>query len=191
MRGGGAPVLPMWPPPLNAGGFGYVSQGINNTGSTVNPANGLATYTPLAVTNPAGATIHKINVATVTTAGSAGAVCRLGIYKDDGTGNPGKLVLDAGTVDVTTTTGTKSITLGSDITLQPGLYWLCAAPQGGATTQATYKSFNTAGQITPTDVSGGSVQYGLRATGITGALADSPTIAGGTAAPYLASVTTT
>lgn len=58
---------------------------------------------------------------------------RMGIYSDSATrpGYPGALVLDAGTVD-TTTTGVKEITISQ--ALSPGLYWLAGVAQGGAPT---------------------------------------------------------
>jgi len=67
-----------------------------------------------------------INVTTV----AAGATARLGIYADAGTTYPGSLVLDAGTVDVSTT-GMKTITISQQLT--PGLYWLVVW-SGGAPT---------------------------------------------------------
>jgi hypothetical protein len=70
----------------------------------------------------------------VTTPGSAASgtpVVRLGIYKDDGSGAfPGSLLLDAGTVDVSTK-GEKVIG-GLNVTLEPGTYWLAAVPQNCA-----------------------------------------------------------
>jgi len=63
----------------------------------------------------------------VTTAGSVGSLIRLGIYNTDSGGFPSTLVLDAGTVD-STTTGVKSITITQ--TLAPGLYCLVACAQG-------------------------------------------------------------
>lgn len=68
----------------------------------------------------------------VTTAVAATAV-RLGIYSDSVTrpGYPGALVLDAGTVD-STSTGVKEITISQ--ALSPGVYWLVGVAQGGAPT---------------------------------------------------------
>ncbi len=56
------------------------------------------------------------------TTGSAGAA-RLGIYNDDGTGLPGSLVSDLGTVD-TTSTALVAITISQQLT--KGWYWLAA-----------------------------------------------------------------
>lgn len=68
----------------------------------------------------------------VTTAGTAGSVHRLIAYADDGTGTrPGSLLLDAGTVD-TTTTGLKTLTVA--VTLPLGRVWLAAVCQGAPST---------------------------------------------------------
>ena len=66
-------------------------------------------------------TIDRIGCIT-TQAGGAGTHARLGIYKDDGNGYPGELLLDAGEVDVEVTAA-KSITI--DQQLPKGLYWTC------------------------------------------------------------------
>ncbi len=59
----------------------------------------------------------------------AASTVRLGIYADDGTGIPSALLLDAGTVD-SSTTGFKELTVLSP--LASGVYWVAAAQQGGA-----------------------------------------------------------
>lgn len=69
------------------------------------------------------------------TAGDAGSVARLGIYSDDGTGGyPGALLLDAGTVSITST-GVKEITISQALTA--GAYWLVGAIQGTGTPALT------------------------------------------------------
>jgi hypothetical protein len=60
--------------------------------------------------------------------GASGAVIRLGIYSpSSSTGLPSTLVLDAGTVDATST-GYKQITISQS--LNAGHYYLCALSQG-------------------------------------------------------------
>jgi hypothetical protein len=54
---------------------------------------------------------------------------RLGLYNDDGTGNPGSLVVDGGTIDGSST-GDKSVTISTAIT--QGMYWAAIVEQGGA-----------------------------------------------------------
>lgn len=63
----------------------------------------------------------------VTTAAASSTV-RLGIYDSSLLDQPNAVVLDAGTVDASTT-GVKEITISQ--VLRPGLYWLAAVPQGG------------------------------------------------------------
>ena len=66
------------------------------------------------------------------TAGDAGRVLRLGVYRQNADGSV-TLVLDAGTVDATIT-GYQEITI--DLTLEKGIYLLCAVSQGGTSAQA-------------------------------------------------------
>jgi len=63
--------------------------------------------------------------------GVAGATVRGGIYDSDSSGFPGSLLLDAGTIDASTT-GYKSIAI--NITLSSGRFWLAGVSQGGAPT---------------------------------------------------------
>jgi len=67
----------------------------------------------------------------VTTAGTTGAVIRLGIYNVGADGFPTTLVLDAGTVTATTT-GVKEITVSQALTA--GNYCLAACTQGAPAT---------------------------------------------------------
>ncbi len=67
------------------------------------------------------------------TVAAAGSTVRLGIRADNGTGQPGTLLVDAGTVDgsVASSSGTE-LTISQPVT--PGLYWFTATAQGGAPT---------------------------------------------------------
>jgi hypothetical protein len=69
------------------------------------------------------------------TATAATAVQRLGLYADDGTGYPGLLLLDAGTVDGASSTGNKEITISAQVS---GLIWLATAAQTAAATLRAY-----------------------------------------------------
>ena len=71
-------------------------------------------------------TIDRLGVS-ITTAG-AGSTVRLGIYASAANGYPGALLLDAGTID-SSTTGLKEITMS--LAVRAGRYWLAAAAQGG------------------------------------------------------------
>lgn len=107
-------------------------------------------------------------------AGAGGTpVLRLGIYADDGTGVPGALVIDAGTIDATSTTA-QEITFGSAQTLTPGLYWLCAVAQGATITQPTLRmqAGTNANQIARVQALGNitASSGAVSKTGIAGAL---------------------
>jgi hypothetical protein len=78
----------------------------------------------------------------VTIVGTAGAVIRLGIWEDDGSGGyPGKLILDAGTVVGDSGTGVKAITISQPV--QAGLIWVGAAIQGAAGTRPQTGIYST------------------------------------------------
>jgi hypothetical protein len=117
-----------------------------------------------------GATLAKL-VADVVTAGEAGATYRMGVYADDGTGYPGALAWDTGSV-AADTTGTKEV--GSNVTLLPGLYWVGGAVQNVVTTQPNMRVVGTA--VTPqaslgTSLpAGGLSSLGYLQTAVTGAL---------------------
>ena len=66
---------------------------------------------------------------------------RIGIYNSDSNGVPTTVVLDAGTVD-TTSTGLKSITVNQS--LSAGLYYVAGVLQGGSTSpeMRSYSNFN-------------------------------------------------
>jgi len=101
--------------------------------STVGVTEGTAVAAPIFV--PYGKPIDAMACEVVTTAGSAGSVLRLGIATDNGSGLPGTVVVDAGTVD-STTISIKTATLGSSYTpTNPGWHWLILVCQGGATTK--------------------------------------------------------
>jgi len=104
---------------------------------------------------------------TVLTAVAATAV-RLGIYRDNGKGSPGALLLAPGSTIDSTTTGAKELTVSQ--ALSAGLYWLVAVAQGGA---PSLQGGN--GQLEP--CGGGALSgavsnayTGLIGTGVSGAL---------------------
>ena len=104
-------------------GYYYGPGGGRTTGAV---AAGTITFAPFWVGTPASFT--RIGTE-VTTAGAAGSLLRLGIYRDAGNGLPGNLVLDAGTIDAATT-GAKELTIAQ--TLAPGLYWLTVLSEVGS-----------------------------------------------------------
>jgi hypothetical protein len=113
---------------------------------------------------------------------TASELIRLGIYEDDGAGRPGALVLDAGTIDLSTAAAIKSITISQAV--NTNIYWLASARQG-PTNSATVAAFNHDSPLlnglfigpgwhelistTPTDF---NIPNGGYVTGVTGALPD-------------------
>jgi len=128
-------------------------------------------YVPLFISE--SITIDRIGAEC--TAAVASSVYRLGIYSSDSNGLPSSLVIDAGTID-TSSTGAKSITISQALTA--GLYYLCGAQQGGATNATMRAYHNVLGNFSP--VAGTAMSttlyntsYGL--DGITGALPSTAT----------------
>jgi hypothetical protein len=137
---------------------------------------------------PSNGTLTKIGLE-VTLAGSTGAVMRLGIYNDDGTGYPGTLLLDAGTIDGTVV-AVSELTISQAVTAGT-LYWVGAAVQGAPTTQPTIRT-TTAPPFPPVLRSGSSIPasnaaiYGYADFGQTGALTNfTTTVTGSSQAPRL------
>lgn len=102
-------------------------------------------YVPMPI--PRSLTIDRIGVE-VTASATGSPLIRLGIYEDS-SGAPGTLILDAGTVDASTT-GFKEITISQALTA--GMVWLVLAQQGGtsngavrATRYATHVSIPSSG----------------------------------------------
>jgi len=91
----------------------------------------------------------------VTTAGAAGALVRMGIYRDNRMFYPAELLLDAGEV-AADTTGEKPVVV--DVTLQPGGYWLaCITNDAAVELAATYESLCIFGLISSTRIAGARV----------------------------------
>lgn len=140
--------------------------------STGLPTNGEMVVSPLYL--PRAGSITDLACECVTTPGGTGSVVRMGVYADDGTGYPGALLVDAGTVD-TTTTGVKTLTLGTALSLAAGRYWLAGVGQGAPAPNPTMRLDGTttprAGILAATAaiaLQNAIVSY--RHTGVTGAL---------------------
>jgi hypothetical protein len=78
----------------------------------------------------------------------SGCVLRIGIHNDDGTGRPGTLLLDAGTIDGASAT-VQEITISQ--ALDRGVYYVSAAVQGVTTTQPTVRCHNNQGLLPGVD----------------------------------------
>lgn len=109
----------------------------------------------------------------VVTAGTAGAVVRLGIRQSGSDGMPSTLELDAGTVVADGTTGIKEKTISQ--TLAAGIWWLEACTQVAASTLRVHASnvgsFAVAlPQFSPSSLGASYVGYYNSSGGVTGAL---------------------
>lgn len=106
---------------------------------------------------------------------------RLGIRTMNASNRPGTVVLDAGTVDATTT-GEKEITISTS--LARGWYFLCAVRQGagGGTASFAVNSVSGTGPfVHPTDTEGRNMSsgaLGYTQTNVTGALPETFTVSG-------------
>jgi hypothetical protein len=118
---------------------------------------------------------------------TASEVLRMGIYTDTGEGWPNALVVDAGTIDLSTAAAKKEITISQAVT--SGLYWLALVRQGPTNTATTVmmSGASAAGGndnarpslILPTMYSGGTNLYegilALTEASISGALPSTAT----------------
>lgn len=126
--------------PLMSGG--HYPNVLGGTGTYKSRGVGHLALMPLVV--PDSATLDRIGV-NCSTAG-AGSLARLGLYRDNGSGKPGSLLLQAGTVDLSTT-GNKTIVINQ--VLRPGIYWVACLIEGAAATlehatgSATFEGFPT------------------------------------------------
>lgn len=141
----------------------YISSPASSV-SGITPGNGVLYLIPVNV--PRIIDINNLAV-NITVAGTAGSVVRLGIYNaGDNNDLPGNLLLDAGTVD-TTTTGLKTIAVTQR--LYPGRYWFAGVQQGAPATAAGFSMFIGASGSIPASVPAG-ILSGRFGVGITGAL---------------------
>ena len=148
----------------------YFIPNMGSVSTSVTLGNGTLRATPFWV--PSQITVERIG-SEVTVVGDAASVLRLGIYADDGTGRPGSLVVDAGTISGNSAT-VQEIT-GLSVSLSPGVYWAAAVVQLVTTTQPTVRTQGSAGILPNIDIgttipSAGLLTTGVDMTGVTGAL---------------------
>jgi hypothetical protein len=121
------------------------------------------TYFPVSVTT----TFDRIGIEV--TAAIASSTVRLGIFRCVG-GVPTTRVLDAGTID-SSTTGAKEITISQSLT--PGLYILVACPQGGASSPTLRSRMGGYGIPPPQTSIANQNNTGFYISGVSGAFASS------------------
>lgn len=114
--------------------------------TSVTQGNNTLRMIPFVVPN--NVTIIRIG-AEITLAGDGTSVLRLGIYADDGTGRPGALVIDAGTIPGNVV-AVQEIVVNQ--ALSAGLYWTAAVIQGVVTTQPTVRVVSNSGIAPQIDV---------------------------------------
>jgi hypothetical protein len=103
----------------------------------------LATFLPFLIPTPI--TLARIGFYLVTA--QAGAECRLGLYSDSN-GAPGALILDAGTLDLSSGGGAvKEVTIAQE--LPPGLIWTCCQMKNVATQVTAIRVGGAFGPLVP------------------------------------------
>jgi len=95
----------------------------------------------------------------VHSAGGAGALARVGIYRDNGDFYPGELIQDFGDFDVSTSGG-KYATI--DLTLDRGLYWIAYNNNDGSAAYRIYRALLVPRLSTP-----GAIEYPRHAYEVT------------------------
>jgi hypothetical protein len=136
---------------------------------------GAATAAAIPIFLDTDVTITEL-AAEVTTAGAAGSLLRLGLYSDNA-GVPGTLLVDAGTVDATTT-GVKTLTVSQAVSA--GVVWAVACSQGSPATEPTLRTINGPIVGVPAISAGSTSQSTFKTTGLaTGGLPGTWSLAGG------------
>lgn len=123
--------------PLIAGRY-YFTPNATSTSTSSTLGNGTLRLTPHYIPNATALT----KIGAEVTSASASTLFRLGIYADDGEGRPGRLIVDAGTID-----GGSATVQEKDIavTIGPGWYWFGGAVQNAAGTQPTMRTSSSFG----------------------------------------------
>jgi hypothetical protein len=99
------------------------------------------------------------------TAGGAGSIMRIGIYRDNGSGYPSTLYWESPSTLDSTATGMLTHTVS--LTIPAGLYWVGAVAQVAAPGWETMSNFNLA--VNTQDPAVGSASAGYSHSGVTGA----------------------
>lgn len=161
----------------------YFCNSPGNNGTSITLGNNILRVSPMQVSISLSITKLWIDISVL---GEANSVFRVGIYADTGTGRPGALVLDCGTISTGTGNAGTVATIGgvastneiaAVLTLAPGRYWVGGAVQGASTTQPTLRTSANA-DLAPTGPLGSTlpvqnvVSRGFAQTAISGALPD-------------------
>jgi hypothetical protein len=137
-------------------GYYYQATMSQGTATTATSGVGVLRVAPMYVG-------HKITLAKlaaeVTVIGDAGSLVRICIYADNGSGYPGSLVLDAGTIPGDSV-AVSEITVTQKLT--PGLYWVGLVVQNVTTTQPTIRTATSLLPGIPIPITTGAVPTGAQ-----------------------------
>lgn len=127
-------------PPLTSGQY-YCCNSLQANAVTATLGNGSARVSRWDIY--ASLSITRLFTDFTIVGADAGAVFRFGIWNDDGTGKPGTLLLDGGTVSMGSgaTPGSVEVTVTQALTA--GRYWVGGALQGVSGTQPTVRIVNS------------------------------------------------
>lgn len=157
-----------WPKPVASQGLPVPPGTTQDTAASA--LDRLAVF-PVMVPHPV--TIDQLGI--YITTGEATSVCRLGLYSPAANGRPGALLVDAGTVDCSTT-GPKIATIGSPVNVTTGLVYFAYCFQT-ASTSVRFRRYTYPGGVivgapgTSTNVFQGST-LALSQESVSGALPD-------------------
>jgi hypothetical protein len=128
-------ALGLFVPPNPQSGQYMLPIAPSSTNSSPSLGNGTVRAMPWMLQRPLS--INRIG-AEIVTAGQAGSLLRLGIYADDGTGRPGPLMIDAGTVPGDAIAA--AVEVPCVVTLPVGIVWLAAVVQNAPATQPSVRT---------------------------------------------------
>lgn len=154
-------------------GTGYSSGSPSSSSANT---NNHVQYTPFLIERVTKTT--DLALYCVTANAGASAVLRMGIYSDNN-GRPGTIVQDAGTASINTT-GLKQLTF-TEITLEPGRYWVAIVAQnidtaGANPAFARLSATNQAGGEASTPPATNNMFGWFYTASISGAFASNPTV---------------
>lgn len=181
--GGGATMALKW----QSGGI-YIHPGAWTKSLTA--TEDVTYYTPLYT--PETVTLDRIICHTTGTF-SGTATVRLGLYQNNSSGQPGTLILDAGTVSCTASTTQYTVTISQSVSA--GLFWLAFNSQTNATTNSFYAYNNLsspeifsfyAPRSGASNITSLGQQFGYIQTGVTGAFANATSLSNAVAVPAIA-----
>lgn len=169
-----------WPRLYTGTRYYSVDQGVAATMSIAQSSLYALPFIP-----PVNCTLNNVNI-NVNVAGAAGAVCRFGLFADNGSGYPGTLILDAGTVSVASTGIKQSIDFNQALTAGT-LYWLGVVNQVAAgLTLRSRNGVNPLAIAQTTSLMATNIQGFISGATVTGALASNPAVSSFGAAPTMA-----